>query len=117
MPGATPAGSLGGTGVSHCQQQAPVVGRFVFLLSLVLGLSPRTRLSCSYPSSWCFLGLDQAGLYPAHVRGDGHRAIILPLHLQELGVTSLKAEGKEGGCRHHSRSNSHAWLAAQHPET
>lgn len=74
MPGATPAGSPGGTGVSHCQQQALVVGRFVFPLSLVLGLSPRTRLSCSYRSSWCFLGLDRAGLHPAHGRDDCHKA-------------------------------------------
>lgn len=49
MPGATPAGSPGGTGVSHCQQQAPVVGRFVFPLSFVLRVSPRTRLSSSSP--------------------------------------------------------------------
>lgn len=115
MPGATPAGSPGGTGVSHCQQQAPVVGRFVFPLSLVLGLSPRTRLSCSYRISWCFLGLDQARLHPTHVRDDHYRHT-LPLHMQELRVTSLKAEGKEGSRWHHSRASSHAWLlAAQHP--
>lgn len=39
----------------------------------------------------------------------------LPLHLQELRLTSRKAEGKEGSLWHHSRGSSHAWLlAAQH---
>lgn len=70
VPGATPAGSLGGTGFSRCQQQAPVVGRFVFQLLLVLGLSPRTRLGCGYRFSRCFLGLGQiykllvSGMHP-----------------------------------------------------
>lgn len=56
---------MGGTGFSRCQQRAPVVGRFVFQLSLVLGLSPRTRLGCGYGVSRCFSGLDGAGLPPA----------------------------------------------------
>lgn len=95
MPGATPAGSPEGTGISHCQQQAPVVGRFVFLLSLVLGLSPRTRLSCSYRISWCFLAWIRQ-VYPPLLSGMIVTGHTLPLHLQELRMTCLKAEGKEG---------------------
>lgn len=111
MPGATPAGSPGGTGVSHCQQQAPVVGRFVFPLSLVLGLSPRTRLSCSYWISWCFFGLDQAGLHPAHVRDDRHRAHPGPPPAGAWAdLPKSRGGGKEGGCWHHSRGSSHARL-------
>lgn len=56
-PGAAPAGSSAGTGSCGCQQQAPVVSRFVLRSSLVLGLSPRTRLGCSDRFSRCFLGL------------------------------------------------------------
>lgn len=43
---------------------------------------------------------------------------ILALHLQELGLTSLKAEGgKEGGCWHHSRGSSHARLHSTQRQT
>lgn len=100
MPGATPAGSLGGTGFSRCQQQAPVVGRFVFQLSLVLGLSPRTWLGCGSRFSQCFLGLRQAGLQPARVRMHPRGA-----HTSRGRPRVLRAEGKEDGHEHHSRAS------------
>lgn len=116
MPGATPAGSPGGTGVSHCQQQALVVGRFVFPLSLVLGLSPRTRLSCSYWISWCFFGLDQAVLHPAHVRDDRHRAHPGP---PPAGAWAdlPKSRGGEGRQLLAPQQRQLSRTAAQHPET
>lgn len=113
MPGASPAGSQGGTGVSHCQQQAPEVGRFVFPLSFVLRVSPRTRLSSSSPGVfWVWIGQVYTSLMSRMI-GTGR---ILSLHLQGLRLTSLKAEGKEGSCWHHSRVSSHTrLLTAQHP--
>lgn len=109
MPGATPAGSWGGTGFYRCQQQAPVVGRFVFQLSLVLRLSPRTRQGCGYRFSRCFLGLGQADLEPARV-GDASSHGTLCLSSRESWGPPhfLRAEGKDEGsqCSHRSLSHS-----------
>lgn len=98
MPGAMPAGSLGGTGFSHCQQQAPVVGKFVFQLSPVLRLSPRTRLGYTYRLSRCFLGLGQAGFQPDRVGDASSQSTPCHRTHESWGQPRfLQAEGKEGG--------------------
>lgn len=109
MPGATPAGSWGGTGFYRCQQQAPVVGRFVFQLSLVLRPSPRTRLGCGYRFSWCFLGLGRAHLEAARDRdASSHGTLCLCSRESWEPPCFLRAEGKDEGpqCSHNSLSHS-----------